>query len=265
MKMDGSEHLKLSNQLVYYPLFNEWKEIAGTSKPGELSVDLHQYAKALDIFHFSNYCYFIFNLQEVKIEWCSKGVKKLLDLEIEEFNVATFFSMLHPEDLEIFQQRELLGIEFFKALPKEHIFKYKLRHDFRLILKDGTTKRILEQAVVIQVGENGQFQRTLLTLTDVDFFGEGFVSGLSLIGLDGLASYVNIDLDKGWEECINPLSPREIEILALLSQKKDSNQIAEILNISPETVKRHRKNMLEKTGCADTNRLLLKALRKCWV
>lgn len=263
--MDGSKHLQLPDQLVYYPLFKEWKELGGVSKPGELSVNLALYAKTLDIFHFSDYCYFIFNLQDVKTEWCSKGVKKLLGLEIDEFGVAAFFSMLHPEDLEIFQQRELLAIKFFKSLPKEHIFKYKLRHDFRLILKDGTIKRILEQAVVIQIGEDGQFQRTLLTLTDVDFLGEGFVSGLSFIGLDGLPSYSNIDLEKGWEECTNPLSPREVEILALLCHKKDSSQIAEILNISVETVKKHRKNMIEKTGCSDTNELVLKALRKCWV
>lgn len=263
--MDGSEPPQLPDHLVYYPLFKGWKAIAGISKPGELSVNVAQYANALDIFHFSDHCYFIFNFQDVNVEWCSNGVKKLLGLRIDEFQVGHFFSMLHPDDLELYQQRELLAINFFKSLPKAHIFKYKLRHDFRIILKDGTTKRILEQAVLIQIGEDGQFQRSLLTLTDVDFLDEGFMSGLSFIGIDGLPSYSNIDLDKGWKECINPLSKREVEILALISQKKDSKQIAEILNISPETVKRHRKNMLEKTGCADTNELLLKALRKSWV
>ena len=46
---------------------------------------------------------------------------------------------------------------------------------------------------------------------------------------------------------IKPLSDREIEILKLVCDDKSTNQIAEMLHISPKTVETHRKNILKKT------------------
>jgi two-component system, NarL family, nitrate/nitrite response regulator NarL len=50
------------------------------------------------------------------------------------------------------------------------------------------------------------------------------------------------------EETNGPLTPREIEILKLVTREMSSKQIAEILFISERTVETHRKNILKKTG-----------------
>ncbi len=263
--MDESGQGGLPEYLNYNPTFEIWKEQAGISNPGELSYNLSLYSKILGIFNSSDFCYLIFNLHDVSIEWCSKGVKKLFGLEADEFQPIQFFSLLHPDDVPTYQKREGLVTDFFRSLPKERIFKYKQRHDFRVVLKDGSSKRILQQVIALQVGEDREIQRSLVSFTDVDFLEEGFVSGLSFIGLDGEPSYYHIDSENGWEESVNPLSVRENEILILLSQELDTAQIAEILGLSPETVKRHRKNMLARTKCRDTNELVLMALRKCWI
>jgi DNA-binding CsgD family transcriptional regulator len=52
------------------------------------------------------------------------------------------------------------------------------------------------------------------------------------------------------------LSIREIEILGLIMQGLTNNEIAEKLFISYETVKSHRKNILEKTGAKNTAALI---------
>jgi len=52
------------------------------------------------------------------------------------------------------------------------------------------------------------------------------------------------------------LSIREIEILGLIMQGFTNNEIAEKLFISYETVKSHRKNILEKTGAKNTASLI---------
>ncbi|HEY0040808.1 MAG TPA: helix-turn-helix transcriptional regulator [Flavisolibacter sp.] len=44
------------------------------------------------------------------------------------------------------------------------------------------------------------------------------------------------------------ITPREIQILALMAQGKLNKEIAMRLNISPETVKKHLKNIYQKTG-----------------
>jgi DNA-binding CsgD family transcriptional regulator len=52
------------------------------------------------------------------------------------------------------------------------------------------------------------------------------------------------------------LSIREIEVLGLIMQGLTNNEIAEKLFISYETVKSHRKHILEKTGAKNTASLI---------
>lgn len=52
------------------------------------------------------------------------------------------------------------------------------------------------------------------------------------------------------------LSIREIEVLGLIMQGMTNREIAEKLFVSYETVKSHRKNILEKTGARNTAALI---------
>lgn len=57
------------------------------------------------------------------------------------------------------------------------------------------------------------------------------------------------------------ISEREVEILLLICQQLTTEEIAEKLFISPLTVKRHRQNLLEKTGSKNIVGLILYAIR----
>jgi len=67
---------------------------------------------------------------------------------------------------------------------------------------------------------------------------------------------INKKLTKGCEINAQKLTIREIEILGLIMQGLTNNEIAEKLFISYETVKSHRKNILEKTGAKNTAALI---------
>ena len=56
------------------------------------------------------------------------------------------------------------------------------------------------------------------------------------------------------------LSEREMEILQLLVECKTSQEIAEVLFISKNTVDTHRRHILEKTGAKSTQELILYAI-----
>ena len=61
------------------------------------------------------------------------------------------------------------------------------------------------------------------------------------------------------------LSERELEVLALISEGKSNQQIAEELTISLNTVKTHLKNIFQKMGVEDRTTAALKAIKEKWI
>jgi DNA-binding NarL/FixJ family response regulator len=66
--------------------------------------------------------------------------------------------------------------------------------------------------------------------------------------------------DSGGE--LEPLTPRELEILKLIAEAHSTKEIADILVISPKTVERHRANILGKLGMRDRVELTRYAIRR---
>ena len=66
--------------------------------------------------------------------------------------------------------------------------------------------------------------------------------------------------DSGGE--LEPLTPRELEILKLIAEAHSTREIAEVLVISPKTVERHRANILGKLGMRDRVELTRYAIRR---
>ena len=61
---------------------------------------------------------------------------------------------------------------------------------------------------------------------------------------------------------VDPLTPREQEIVKLIAEAHTNEQIAELLFISKKTVERHRANILEKLGMRDRVELTRYAIRR---
>jgi DNA-binding NarL/FixJ family response regulator len=60
----------------------------------------------------------------------------------------------------------------------------------------------------------------------------------------------------------DPLSPREQEVVKLIAEGMSGREIAEVLQISPRTVERHRANLLEKLGLQDRVEVTRYAIRR---
>ena len=59
----------------------------------------------------------------------------------------------------------------------------------------------------------------------------------------------------------SPLTPREREVVKLIAEAHTTDQIAELLMISPRTVERHRENILAKLGMRDRVEITRWAIR----
>ena len=60
----------------------------------------------------------------------------------------------------------------------------------------------------------------------------------------------------------NPLSPRELEVLHLITLEYTTGEIASALFVSPETIKSHRRHLLIKLGARNVAGLVRRAFER---
>ncbi len=230
-----------------------------------LQFELEIYKKLLTFFQVGDYCYYIFNVPALDLEFTSKEVETLLGYSPIDFNMALLLDSIHPEDRPFFLNFENKAAEFLASLPIELLTRYKVRYDYRIRKKNGQYVRVLHQSTIIDHDENGGIIRTLSVHTDITHLKPEGKPVLSLIGLDGAPSYINIDVDKKFMASKESLSKREKEVLKHLIEGKLSKDISKLLNISKETVDKHRKNMLAKNNLNNTAELISSAIKKGWL
>lgn len=68
--------------------------------------------------------------------------------------------------------------------------------------------------------------------------------------------------ERGGRGGLGPLTSRETEVVKLIAEGHSSQQIAELLVISPKTVERHRANILEKLGMGNRVEVTRYAIRE---
>jgi DNA-binding NarL/FixJ family response regulator len=89
--------------------------------------------------------------------------------------------------------------------------------------------------------------------------GEAIVDRDILIKVSEHLSDATVHEDGSFD--IPSLTPQEIRILQLIAEGLDNNTIAEILSVSPNTVKSHASNIFSKLGVSDRTQAAIWAIR----
>jgi len=100
-----------------------------------------------------------------------------------------------------------------------------------------------------------QADRELVEACRAAMRGEPFLSPPTVRTL--MRSY----LDDPSERALHPLTPRELDVVKLVAEAHTTQEIAQLLMISPRTVERHRENILAKLGMRDRVELTRWAIR----
>ncbi|MDR3712065.1 MAG: LuxR C-terminal-related transcriptional regulator [Puia sp.] len=221
--------------------------------------------RLVHIFHPGDFYYFVFNISMASFDYLSPSVEQVLGYKREEMTTDAFFDLFHPDDLKTYVNSEYESGKFLRSLSKDRLFKYKLRTDFRMRKKDGQYTRILHQTMVFDTNEEGAVLRSFGVHTDIGYLKMDGKSILSFIGFDGEPSYFDVKVGEHLIPMKEMLSTREKEILLLIMDGLHNKGIAAKLHISKETVDKHRKNMLAKTGCKNSGELITRAIKNGWI
>lgn len=255
----------MKQESSYNTVIKLWTDLSKEISADKLLIELEIYKKLLTFFQAGEYYYLIFNLNTRDLDYVSPAIEKVLGFSSEETSLEFWFDKIHPEDQIYFANFEHETSKFLYKLPKEKIFNYKVQYDLRMRKIDGSYARMLIQVITIQQYADGGIEKTLSLHTDITHLKPTGKPTLSFIGLEGEPSFINVEIGKPLIPFKQVLSKREKEILHLIMEGKQNKEIADLLNISKETVDRHRKNMINRNQLNNSSELIATALRNGWI
>lgn len=255
----------MDSKLVIKELHKKWTEIGSPIRASELELELEIYKKLLDIVQVGRSYYFIFNPRTRSIEYVSKEVVDILGIPAQSFTITYMLEHIHPDDLSLMADFETEVVAFKTRLPPEKLMKYKTRYNYRLRTNNGNYLHILQQSITVQTDEEGKVVRNLIFHTDITEISDFKKMKLAFIGLENEPSIENVQPQMQFSKSKEIFTKSELGILKLVVQGMNSHAISENINRSIHTVRNHRKNILQKSGCSNLQELLIKSIREGWV
>lgn len=205
----------------------------------------------------------ICNFTTVEYEYVSGSIKNHLGYDVSDYSteeLTNFIgSIIHERDVSFMLNTFLpvvykyLGEHSSRETPG---LNYRFTCCSRLKNAAGTYAWYLIDSAVIHVDENGSPVKTLITCTNIDQFKKDECIYYNILRKNGEGVYeVVFEGSEHNDRAVSNLTPREIEIINLISRGSSNKQIADKLSIALHTVQTHRKRILKKTQCKGTAEL----------
>lgn len=230
-----------------------------------------QFRKLAAFFAPGNSYYYIVNFHNLELELVSDSVKNFTGIDSKSVTMNDLLGVALPEEIEYIQKKENVIRDFYvRYLDGKDILSYKVLYTYQMKDHHGKVRTILHQATALSVTDQGMFQHVFSVHSDISYLKTISSKDVSFVHLNGGRSFYNINTEHGrfdpkfseFEEqgLKDLLSSREKEIVSELAKGLSAKDIADELNLSPHTVKTHRKNILQKSGCTNTAQLVAKCL-----
>lgn len=214
-------------------------------------------------------CYhYLLDFYDMSINNISSSFKEIHGIDSEEIHhINQIIGLVHPEDIPFVISAENLAIEMIcNELGADKLMKYKLCYNFRIKTAGDKYELLNHQSLLLSQNEDGKLGKAINIHTIISHLTQKNNFNLSLIGI-GEPSYLNIEVRNHRPELFQNqiFTRREMEVLKLITEGLTSEGIADRLFISHETVKTHRKNILEKSACTNTAELIKRSINEGWV
>ncbi|WP_300440419.1 LuxR C-terminal-related transcriptional regulator [Christiangramia sp.] len=249
-----------------------WKEIYSSKvkeyRPFEISADFKRYAS---LFAIGNSYLYIVNLHDFELEYVSESVEGFVGMKAEDVELQDLMKTVLSEEIENIKLKSRVVSDFYTSfLDTDSALSYKNMFSYRMRAPSGEIKTMLYQAIPLSVLKNGMPEHVLCIQTDVSHLKVSSTNAVSFINIEGKKSYFNVDVARGKfdprachdgnNDLSELISEREKQIVVKFSRGLNAEQIARELNLSHHTIKTHRRNILQKSGCTNTTELVAKCL-----
>lgn len=217
---------------------------------------------------FSNgpFYHYVFDLCDLELLYVSPQVEQIHALELETITFQDILNQVHPDDMDFVARAEATAIRLFQEKIGMHkVTDYKISYCFRFRVRDGSYRMFNHQSLVLTTDAQGAIGKALNVHTDISHLTDANNQRLSLIGMNGEPSYLDLAVDgnvTNAQSDVPVFTGREISVIQLVAKGMTSAEIGRELSLSEYTIKNHRKRILKKAGCQNMNQLLALCITK---
>ncbi|MGJ1321633.1 response regulator transcription factor [Sphingobacterium faecium] len=198
--------------------------------------------------------YYVIDFYDMSLSHVNGDIEGIHGLDPAVVTFNDILLTIHPDDVDFVANAESFINRFFRErIATEKLLSYKMNYSFRSRMKNGEYVLLNHQAIMLSIDTDGRSGKSLNIHTRIDHMSSLNTRKISLIGLNGEPSFLNMSLP---EKALPSFSKREIQILKLIAEGLSNSEIAEKLFIATITVKKHRQNILEKTDCKNITQLI---------
>ena len=198
--------------------------------------------------------------------YVSPQVKDYMGIEASELmqkGIGLLQSMILPEDsarlLPVYEKVAAAVM----ALPQHDRLLAHFYYDFRIKTANGIVS-FYQQTIPLALNDEGYPYLMLAVVSNVsEFKTSKAIHYKATLNLPG--EPIKVLISGTSEDILSSLTSREKEIVNHLAEGRDSQVIADKLFISHDTVRTHRRNILEKTGAKNTVHLVRLAVANGWI
>lgn len=212
-----------------------------------------------ELFSIGNYFVLVANMKSMEIEFLGGKYQEITgytEAEIKQRHAEFMMSFAIEPDLQFNLEVVKIAIQYLQKQPVDQRDFIYVTYFYKAYKKNGEVAVMQHQSVPI-----------LFDAQKIPYAFTNIITDVSHLGLANIPQATLINRANGDIFHLNPnslslirkdfsYSDREIEIIRLLVKGLTSKEIAEQINISYETVRTHRKNILKKSGLNNTAQLI---------
>jgi DNA-binding CsgD family transcriptional regulator len=218
-----------------------------------------------DLFTVGDYYFYVIDFSSfpsLLLSYVDESAVLFFGIDKEKLTFDHVVQNIHPDDIGFCLACEQIVMKFItKQVNPEELLHYKFSYSFRIKNQLGKYRIRQHQAIAIALTSDGKLAHVINVHTDIGHITRTPNKVVSIIGLNGRPSYLSIDPLQDTLETKeeNLLSKRELEVIKHISNSIKTNDIAEIMHISINTVNTHRRNMMKKLNAKNAIDMIQKA------
>ncbi|RLJ34005.1 regulatory LuxR family protein [Chryseobacterium sp. 7] len=216
-----------------------------------------------EIFAPGKFYYYVINFADSTIT-CDhdEDILAIHGLNKYPVHLKEIIDLIHPDDLEFVMEAERMSIEKIKEIDG---FNYqqelKTSYCFRMRTSKGNYELFHHQALHTYKDEEGRLLQAVNIHTNIEHITHQNSYVVLVSGINGREDFHQMQWmgsNKSHEPNFVIFTKREVEVINCIAKGYSTCEISDLLNISEETVRTHRKNILRKSDCKNSSELIKK-------